>query len=122
MDLPPLPQVSMSNRLRRQPLHYGWAIVLAGALTLFACLGLARFAYGMLLPGMRSGLALAYDQMGFISTGNFAGYLVAVALAPALIRRLRPRATIVSGLLLITLCMFGISRASGFLAVLLLYS
>jgi len=112
----------MPNRLRRLPLHYGWIIVLAGALTLFACLGLARFAYGMLLPGMRAGLGLGYDEMGFVSTGNFAGYLAAVALAPALIRRLRPRVTIVSGLLLITLCMFGISRSSGFLPLLFLYA
>jgi hypothetical protein len=41
----------------RIPLHYGWVIVAAGALTLFACLGLARFAFGMLLPAMRTGLA-----------------------------------------------------------------
>jgi len=112
----------MPNPLRRLPLHYGWIIVLAGALTLFACLGLARFAYGMLLPGMRTGLGLGYDQMGFVSTGNFAGYLVSVALVPALIRRLRPRVTIVSGLLLISLCMIGISRSSGFLPLLFLYS
>ena len=65
--------------------HYGWVIVAAGALTLFSCLGLARFAYGMLLPGMRVGLGLGFDQMGFVSTGNFLGYLVSVALTPRVI-------------------------------------
>ena len=81
----------------RSALHYGWLIVLAGALTLFSCLGLARFAYGLLLPGMRAGLALGYDQMGFVSTGNFAGYLISVALAPTAIRLFKPRKTIEIG-------------------------
>ncbi|WP_298036367.1 MFS transporter [uncultured Desulfuromonas sp.] len=107
---------------RLPPFHYGWVIVLAGALTLFACLGLARFAFGMLLPAMRTGLGLAYDQMGLVSTGNFAGYLAAVALAPLLIRRLRPRATIVAGLLLIAACMLALGRCHGFLPVLALYT
>jgi hypothetical protein len=42
--------------------HYGWIIVATGALVLFACLELARFAYRMLLPGMQAGLGLAYDR------------------------------------------------------------
>jgi hypothetical protein len=42
--------------------HYGWIIVATGALVLFACLRLARFAYTMLLPGMQAGLGLAYDR------------------------------------------------------------
>ena len=64
----------MSRLTEKLPFHYGWLIAFCGFLTLFSCLGLARFAYGMLLPSMRAGLDLAYDQMGFISTGNFTGY------------------------------------------------
>lgn len=105
----------------RWPFHYGWVIVFAGILTLFACLGLARFAFGMLLPAMGAGLKLGYDQMGYISTGNFAGYLLSVALAPLLIRLLRPRRLIVCGLLLIALCMLIISRGQGFFTVAALY-
>lgn len=112
----------MTKPTVKQTRHYGWTVVFAGALSLFACLGLARFAFGMLLPAMRTGLDLAFDQMGFISMGNFAGYLAAVALAPALIRRFRPRATIVAALLLITLCMLGISLSRSFWQVLLLYT
>ncbi len=106
----------------RLPIHYGWVIVVAGALTLFACLGLARFAFGMLLPAMRSGLGLGYDQMGFISTGNFAGYLFSVAITPWLLRRTGPRRLITGGLLLIALCMFGIGRSRGLAAVVGLYA
>jgi len=81
--------------------HYGWLIVVAGCMTLFCCLGLARFAFGMLLPRMREGLLLAYDQMGFLGTGNFVGYLFSVAITPPLLKQLRPRATIVLGLVII---------------------
>lgn len=105
----------------RIPFHYGWIIVLCGALTLFACLGLARFAYGMLLPAMRASLDFGYDRMGFISTGNFVGYLAAVALAPGVIRRWGPRLTAVGGLLLVAGSLLGISRSSSFVPLLLLY-
>ena len=53
--------------------HYAWIIVAAGVLVLFTCIGLARFACTVLLPGMQAGLTLCNEQMGFIGTGNFAG-------------------------------------------------
>ena len=105
----------------RLPFHYGWLIVVTGILTLFACLGLARFAFGMLLPGMRDGLGLAYDQMGYLGTGNFVGYLISVALTPALLRKFKPRVTISFGLLLIAVCMAGMSNCDHYLPLLLLY-
>jgi MFS family permease len=111
--------MSLNSKLK---FHYGWVIVCCGILILFACLGLARFAYGMLLPAMREGLGLAYDQMGYVSTGNFAGYLLAVALAPLAIRRFKPRLTITCGLLLIACCMLGISQSRGFVVALVLYT
>lgn len=103
-------------------LHYGWVIVLAGMLTLFACLGLARFAFGMLLPSMGKSLHLGYDRMGFIGTGNFAGYLAAVAMAPFFMRRFGGRATITAGLGLVAACMILIGTSRDFLPVLLLYA
>ncbi len=106
---------------RKIPFHYGWLIILSGGLTLFACLGLARFAFGLLLPAMRQGLALGYDQMGLISTGNFIGYLLSVALSPWLIRRYRPRVVICSGLLLVCFCMFAISRVDTLVSLVVLY-
>jgi MFS family permease len=105
----------------RPPIHYAWVIVLCGTLTLFACLGLARFAYGMLLPAMRASLEFGYDRMGFISTANFVGYLAAVALAPTALRQLRPRWTVVGGLLLVSASLLGLSRSASFPAFLLLY-
>ena len=102
--------------------HYGWVIVFSGTLTIIACLGLARFAFGMLLPSMRDALGMSYDQMGLLGTVNFAGYLVAVGLTPLLLRRLTPRLLIGLGLLLIAGCMFGISASGRYGTVLVLYT
>ena len=102
-------------------LHYGWVIILTGVAVLFACLGLGRFALGMLLPSMGASLGLSYSEMGLISTGNFIGYLVSVALAGAVSTRLGARATIVTGLLLVGGSMAVISRSQAFTELLLLY-
>lgn len=101
--------------------HYGWVIVAAGAMTLFSCLGLARFAYSMILPSMGTALKLGYDQMGYIGTGNFAGYLGSVAMAPFFMRWLGGRKTITAGLGLLAVCMFFMGRGTGFTQVLFLY-
>ncbi|MFZ4860191.1 MAG: YbfB/YjiJ family MFS transporter [Desulfuromonadaceae bacterium] len=103
-------------------LHYGWVIIALGFLVIFNALGLARFAYGVFLPGMQSGLGLSYERLGFIGTSNFAGYLCAVIVTPFLIRRFQHRAAISAGLLLISLCMFGISRSSNFVMILMLFT
>ncbi len=94
--------------------HYAWVIVLAGALTIFCCFGLARFAFGMLLPAMRDGLGLSIDDMGFLSTGNFAGYLVAVGLAPLALRYVSARKLVTGSLLVIGLCLLVISQSSDY--------
>lgn len=106
----------------RGRMHYGWVIVLGGALTFFSCLGLARFAFGMILPSMGKGLGLGYDQMGYLGTGNFAGYLCAVALAPRIMAALGARRTISGALALIGFSLIAISQSRSFPAVLGLYS
>lgn len=106
---------------RLRTIHYGWVIVAVGFLIIFSCIGLARYAYTMLLPTMQAGLGLPYDRMGFIGTGNFCGYLLSVILAPRLIRRFRPRAVITGGLLLIAIALFLISCSHGFVIPLFLY-
>ncbi len=103
-------------------IHYGWIIAATGFLVLFSCFGLARYAYTMLLPGMQAGLGLPYDRMGYIGTANFVGYLVSVILAPILIRRFRPRGVITAGLLLISVCMLGMSRSTSFATLASLYT
>lgn len=102
-------------------LHYAWIIVFAGTLTLLSCLGLGRFALGMLLPSMGESLELTYTQMGIISTGNFIGYLLAVLICGRIIRRVGERRSIFIGLLLVGSTMLGVSQSNTFLVILLLY-
>jgi len=92
-----------------------------GFLIIFSCIGLARYAYTMLLPSMQAGLGLSYDRMGFIGTGNFCGYLLSVVLAPRLIRRFKPRSVITGGLIMITLSLFGVGCSHGFILPLVFY-
>jgi sugar phosphate permease len=105
----------------RLPFHYGWAIIVAGTFTIFACLGLGRFALGMLLPSMGSSLALSRGEMGLISTGNFIGYLAAVTLGGRMVAAMGARRTIVMGLVLVGSSMMLVGRAGGFASILALY-
>ncbi|MCP4597629.1 MAG: YbfB/YjiJ family MFS transporter [Neptuniibacter sp.] len=84
-------------------------------------MGLARFALGMLLPSMGTSLSLSYSEMGFISTGNFIGYLISVFLCGQLIQRFGERKTIVAGLVLIAISMFMVSLSSHLWLIIGLY-
>ena len=90
-------------------------------MVLFSCFGLARYSYAMLLPAMQTGLALSYDRMGFIGTGNFIGYLLSVLLAPKVMHRLQPRKTIAAGLLLVGVGLTGMAFTQEFATALCLY-
>jgi len=106
---------------RLAPFNYAWFVVIAGNLVVFACLGLGRFAFGMLLPSMGQALSLSYSEMGLVSTGNFIGYLGAVILSPLLIKRFGERYTIVSGLLLVAISMGMICLGKQFMWLLFWY-
>jgi MFS family permease len=105
----------------RIPIHYAWLIVATGTLCIVACLGFGRFALGMLLPSMASTLKLSYSQIGFISTGNFVGYLAAVLFCGRIAGRIGSRRLIVAALITISASMALISQSSSFLAILVLY-
>jgi MFS family permease len=102
-------------------IHYGWFIVLSGILTIIAVLGLGRFSLGMLLPSMGSDLGLSYSKMGFISTGNFIGYLAAVVVSSRLVKRFGYRTVISSGILLVGSSMIVVGAANGFWMVLVAF-
>jgi MFS family permease len=103
------------------PFHYAWVVAAVGLLAIFACLGIGRFSLGMLLPSMGAELGLTYSQMGFVSTGNFVGYLLAVLGCGALVRRLGTRTVIFLALVTVGVTLLAVSRAHGFVAALLLY-
>jgi MFS family permease len=112
----------MPPRTRRAlDLDYGWVIVATGTLTVCASLGLGRFALGMILPSMGSGLGLSYAQLGYLGTANFVGYLAAVLVAGPLAARLGSRLLISLALLVAGASMFLMSLAATYPALVALY-
>ncbi len=101
--------------------HYGWFIMLAGTLCIFACLGLGRFSLGMLLPSMGKSLQLSYSEMGFISTANFIGYLAAVLISSRIMQLVGGRNCIAAALVLVGVSMLLISKTDSKVVLTLLY-
>jgi MFS family permease len=108
--------------MRIKNIHYGWLVVAAGCLCIFASLGLGRFSLGMLLPAMGASLQLSYSQMGLVGTCNFIGYLFAVLFCSRVQSAIGARKLIVTALLLISVSMIMIGFARSFLLVALLYT
>ncbi len=111
----------INSRKSKQPFHYAWVIVVTGTLCIMACLGFGRFALGMLLPSMAASLKLSYSQIGFISTGNFIGYLASVLFCGHIAKQIGSRRLIVIALAVIGASMALISRSHNFIAILILY-
>jgi len=107
---------------QKHSVHYGWYIVAAGTLCIFAGLGFGRFALGMLLPAMGKSLKLTYSQMGLISTANFIGYLCAVLVCSSLSSRIGSRLLIFLALLLVAVSMLLVSLANSFISVVFFYT
>ncbi|HYF43803.1 MAG TPA: YbfB/YjiJ family MFS transporter [Ramlibacter sp.] len=80
---------------------------LALALSLGAAvsLGVTRFAYGLLLPPMRSDLQWSYTLAGAMNTANALGYLLGALVTPRLMARHGPSALVLWGAALASLFM-----------------
>jgi MFS family permease len=102
--------------------HYAWIIAATGTLCVFAGLGLGRFALGMLLPSMAGSLGFSYSEIGWVGTGNFVGYLVAVLVCGPLSARLGPRRLVFLSLLLMAATMILIGRSRSFAPIFALYA
>jgi predicted MFS family arabinose efflux permease len=82
------PQPQLTTAERPAPVRGGWGQSARLALGTTAALGLARFAYGLLLPAMRSQLHWSLAEAGTLTTANSAGYLVGALIAAPAERRL----------------------------------
>ncbi|MCK0110628.1 YbfB/YjiJ family MFS transporter [Ornithinimicrobium sp. F0845] len=60
-------------------------------------LGLARFAYALLLPAMSEDLGWSYSAAGALNTANAAGYLIGAVIATTLARTWGTRRAFVAG-------------------------
>src|SRR3712207_5014636 len=66
-------------------------LVAPGLAMIAVTYGLARFAYGLLLPEMRESLDLAETVLGLIGAGSYAGYCFAILVALVFTSRTGPR-------------------------------
>jgi predicted MFS family arabinose efflux permease len=82
---PNRPDVLAGTARRARP-RWGQAARLA--LGPAAALGLARFAYGLLVPAMRAELGWTLARAGGLTTANGLGYLIGALIAAPLARRL----------------------------------
>ncbi|MDF1721399.1 MAG: YbfB/YjiJ family MFS transporter [Minwuia sp.] len=103
-------------------MHRAWVIVILCALVVGCCLGLARFAFGMLLPGISGDVGLDYAQGGLLGTSYFIGYLVMVVGVPRIVRTAGQRRMILAGLLALIIGMTGMAFTSSFIMLLALYT
>lgn len=78
-------------------------------------LGLARFAYALVLPAMQRDLGWSYTQAGGLNTANALGYLLGALLAAPLGRRFGLRLVFLAGLALSALALLasGLHAAYG---------
>jgi MFS family permease len=98
--------------------HYGWIIVGVGVLVKMAALGFGRFAYPMLIPGMRESLGFNYVEMGLLSGAIMLGYLLFSLIGGVLATRFGPKKIVIASLLCGSLSMFSIGKLSGFFPLL----
>ncbi|WP_368622878.1 YbfB/YjiJ family MFS transporter [Paraburkholderia sp. BR13444] len=84
-------------------------LLLAAALSLGSAtaLGLARFAYALLLPSMKLDLGWSFAQAGAMNTANALGYLLGALVFPRLARRWSTGALFAGGCVLTALLMAG---------------
>lgn len=68
-------------------------------------LGITRFAYGLLLPAMRTDLDWSYTLAGAMNTANALGYLLGALITPWLMRRWGPSLLLWGGAALATVFM-----------------
>jgi predicted MFS family arabinose efflux permease len=69
----------------------------AGIAAVGCAFGMARYGYGLLLPGVQASYHLGAGVLGLIAAGGYAAYLAATALAAIAAPRAGPRALVVAG-------------------------
>ena len=82
-----------------------WLVLTGLALGVTVTNGFARFAYGLILPAMKSEMGWTYAQAGWLNTANALGYIAGALLTMALIRHIPPTRLFAIGLVATTLAL-----------------
>jgi len=97
------------------PGHRALASALGLALGPAVALGLARFAYALILPAMQAHERWTYTQAGALNTASALGYLLGAVTAASVARRTGNRRAFLLGLLLTSLTLAATGLSSHFL-------
>ncbi|TMR92354.1 YbfB/YjiJ family MFS transporter [Nonomuraea basaltis] len=87
------------------------------ALGTASALGLARFAYGLLVPAMRDDLRWTLGEAGAMSAANGLGYLLGALVTAAAVRRLGTAAVFRAGMVLTAVALAATAIGDDFLAL-----
>jgi predicted MFS family arabinose efflux permease len=82
-----------------------WLVLTGLALGVTVTNGFARFAYGLILPAMKSEMGWTYAQAGWLNTANALGYILGAVLTMILIRHIPPTRLFAIGLVATTLAL-----------------
>lgn len=80
-----------------------WLVLLGLALGVLVTNGFGRFAYGLILPAMRSDLGWSYAQAGWLNTANALGYILGAVGTMLALRRRAPNGLFAWGLVVTAL-------------------
>lgn len=82
-----------------------WLVLTGLALGVTVTNGFARFAYGLILPAMKSEMGWSYAQSGWLNTANALGYILGALLTMLLIPRISPAWLFAFGMVTTTLAL-----------------
>ncbi len=82
-----------------------WLVLAGLSLGVTVTNGFARFAYGLMLPAMKSEMGWNYAQAGWLNTANALGYIAGAVLTMLVIRRISPAHLFAFGLITTTLAL-----------------
>ncbi|NKB36147.1 MAG: YbfB/YjiJ family MFS transporter [Gammaproteobacteria bacterium] len=83
----------------RDPAHKPLLVAFAGALIIAASMGIGRFAYTPLLPGLIETLGWSVARAGDVASANFFGYLLGAMAAALLVHRPERHSGLLFGLI-----------------------
>lgn len=87
-------------------------LIVAGTLLIGISYGLARFAFGLFLPSMREDVGLSATMAGFIGSGAYVGYALAIVASALLVERLGARLVAVAAALIAAVGMAAIAAST----------
>jgi predicted MFS family arabinose efflux permease len=93
---------------------YGYLTAGGLALGVAVSNGLARFAYALILPAMRTDLGWNYTQAGALNTANAIGYFAGSAIALASVRRLGPSRLFIGAMSLTAIAILAMGLTADF--------